>query len=134
MALKIGMELEGHLIDGTGTLSNRASEVIGDSRNNGDIIPELSKTMWEIIAPPKYKLSDVYNSFKDILRLKNIGRIITLYPFDFNQSGSTPKFLSVNTPSLFSVPFVIQDLITIVFFFSEQTLNSGFETEEANLL
>ena len=42
MALKIGMELEGHLIDGTGTLSNRASEVIGDSRNNGDIIPELS--------------------------------------------------------------------------------------------
>ena len=69
MALKIGMELEGHLIDGTGTLSNRASEIIGDSRNNGDIIPELSKTMWEIIAPPKYKLSDVYNSFKDRLEM-----------------------------------------------------------------
>ena len=69
--MKIGLELEGHLIDETGTLSNKALEVIADSRNNGDIIPELSKTMWEVIAPPEHDLGKTYDSFKERLIMLN---------------------------------------------------------------
>ena len=69
--MKIGLELEGHLIDKTGTLSNKASEIIADQRNNGDILPELSKTMWEVIAPPESDLGNLRNSFKERLIMLN---------------------------------------------------------------
>ncbi|MBW2985269.1 hypothetical protein KY313_01270 [Candidatus Woesearchaeota archaeon] len=71
--MKIGLELEGHLIDKEGTLSNRALEVIADPRNNGDILPELSKTMWEVIAPPESDLGKAYDSFRErLIMLKDI--------------------------------------------------------------
>lgn len=69
MVAKIGIELEGHLIDNYGTLSNRASEVVGSPENNGDIMPELSRTMWETVAPPKSELSEIYSSFEERLKI-----------------------------------------------------------------
>jgi gamma-glutamyl:cysteine ligase YbdK (ATP-grasp superfamily) len=69
--MKIGLELEGHLIDKNGTLSNKSPEVIEDPRNNGDILPELSKTMWEVIAPPESNLGNLRNSFKERLIMLN---------------------------------------------------------------
>ena len=69
MAVKIGIELEGHLIDGDGTLSNRILDVIGDLNNKGDIIPELSRTMWEVVSPPEEELDKNYHSFKHRLKM-----------------------------------------------------------------
>jgi hypothetical protein len=60
----LGLELEFHLIDEYGNIVNDAETIIEDSRNNGNILRESSKSMVELISKPASKLSDLEANFK----------------------------------------------------------------------
>ncbi len=73
MVIKIGVELEGNFIDENGSLSNRASEVVGSLENNGNILGELSRSMWEVISEPSEDMEVLYSRFRnELFKLRNI--------------------------------------------------------------
>ncbi|MBT4165603.1 hypothetical protein HOE04_01030 [archaeon] len=75
--IQSGIEIEGQLIYKDGSLANRMTEVVTDPRNSGDITPELSHVMWEVIAPPSTSLDVLKSSFRE--RLKTLQEISNSY-------------------------------------------------------
>ncbi|MBN2880750.1 hypothetical protein JXM83_01735 [Candidatus Woesearchaeota archaeon] len=73
MALKVGLEMEFHLIDSSGNIVNDADLVVSSPDNDGNIIPELSRSMVEVIAKPGDNLKDTFSNFYSALnRLEGI--------------------------------------------------------------
>ena len=69
MVLKIGMEMEFHLVDKRGEVVNAAPGVLSSPSNNGCIISELSQSMVEVIAPPREEPADAFKEFRSSLVL-----------------------------------------------------------------
>jgi gamma-glutamyl:cysteine ligase YbdK (ATP-grasp superfamily) len=67
--VKVGIELEGHLIDLNGTVANRIDDVVGHQNNDGSIIPELAKSMFELVTPPYSDLDVTYSDLKTRLKM-----------------------------------------------------------------
>ena len=67
--IKVGIELEGHLIDGNGTIANRIDDVVNHEYNDGSIIPKLSKSMFELVTPPYSDLDIAYEDLNNRLKM-----------------------------------------------------------------
>ena len=67
--IKVGIELEGHLIDENGTIANRIDDVVNHEYNDGSIIPELSKSMFELVTPPYSDLDIAYEDLNNRLKM-----------------------------------------------------------------
>ncbi|MBW3020482.1 hypothetical protein KY334_04240, partial [Candidatus Woesearchaeota archaeon] len=95
MGIKIGMELEFHLLDENGKVVNRAGDVLSHKYNGGNIIKELSKSMVEVIAPPSDNLDLVKNNFKkELLNLKQITNDLNLYVMPSSSIGNDVEIIS----------------------------------------
>jgi hypothetical protein len=101
--IKIGLELECHLIDAEGNISNEADKVLKDPENNGNIIPECAKSMIEIIASPSADLETAVGNFtKETVNAINIAKkhgfrllpSITLGADAMVEQNSSPRYTS----------------------------------------
>lgn len=69
MGLRTGLELEFHLLDCVGDIVNEADSVINHPLNQGYIVPEVSKSMIEVTAPPGDSVRKTLTNFKKQLEL-----------------------------------------------------------------
>ncbi|MAH06910.1 hypothetical protein CMI38_01510 [Candidatus Pacearchaeota archaeon] len=77
--VKIGIELEGHLIDENGSVSNYAPELIEIMGSPDYLVPESSETMFEVNSSPSDdmsyladELSERLNGFNDIANSRGL--------------------------------------------------------------
>jgi gamma-glutamyl:cysteine ligase YbdK (ATP-grasp superfamily) len=69
----IGLELEFHLINPDGTLSNNSDYIFNDSRGKGFLIKELGKSMVEVISAPSENLNELHDNFiNNLITFKDI--------------------------------------------------------------
>ncbi|MFC1753542.1 glutamate-cysteine ligase family protein [Thermoproteota archaeon] len=71
--IKIGLELEFQILDQDGNVCNAAPTILSDPANNGNIVPEGSNSMIEVIAPPSDNLEEMASNFQtEVVNLVNI--------------------------------------------------------------
>jgi hypothetical protein len=65
----IGLEIEFHVVDNQGVIVNDSHKIFQDSRINNLIVPEIAKSMIEVISEPKKTINELAKSFSKQLQL-----------------------------------------------------------------